>query len=137
MKPRQIFFTLILLLSYTGSVGADAWRIWDHLRDFHCVEHVCHHDCDACAAHHKAALRCNCPAGHGEADRQLYIASNADASHRHHPAPVADLPAFRGQHLCSAALLPVKTVRRMQCAVPLSTAPLIGHQALRAPPARA
>jgi len=137
MKLRRIFFTLILLLSYTGSVGVDAWRIWDHLHEFHGVEHVCRHDCRMCAAHHKAAVRCNCTAGHGEADRLLYVASNGDASHRQHPAPVTDLPPFRLPHLCDAASQPVRTIRRMRRGVPLAAAPLIRHQGLRAPPARA
>ena len=44
MKLRRMFFLLVLLLGQIGSVSTDAWMIWNHLRDFHGVEHVCRHD---------------------------------------------------------------------------------------------
>ena len=138
MKLRRILYLLVLLLSYTGSVGADAWMIWDHLHDFHGVEHVCHHDCDACAAHHKASVRCNCLAGHSEADRLLYVASGSDASHRQQHAPVAVLPPFRSQSLPDAATQPLLAARRRtQRKIPLAAAPLLLHKGLRAPPVMA
>ncbi|WP_417014061.1 hypothetical protein [Alistipes sp.] len=137
MKLRRILYLLVLLLSYTGSVGGDAWLIWDHLHDFHGVEHVCHHDCGACAAHHKASVRCNCLAGHGEADRLLYVASAADASHRQQHAPVAVLPPFRLQSAPDAAVLPAHTARHTQRKVPLAAAPSLLHKGLRAPPVMA
>ena len=88
MKLRRMFFLLVLLLGQIGSVSTDAWMIWNHLRDFHGVEHVCRHECDVCLAHHSASVRCNCLRDHNEADRQLYVCSNGDASHRQHHAPV-------------------------------------------------
>ena len=87
MKLRRMFFLLVLLLGQIGSVSTDAWMIWNHLRDFHGVEHVCRHECDVCLAHHSASVRCNCLRDHNEADRQLYVCSNGDASHRQHPCP--------------------------------------------------
>ena len=84
MKLRRMFFLLVLLLGQIGSVSTDAWMIWNHLRDFHGVEHVCRHECDVCLAHHSASVRCNCLRDHNEADRQLYVCSNGDASHRQH-----------------------------------------------------
>lgn len=36
--------------------------IWNHLRDFHGVEHVCRHECDVCLAYHSASVRCQLPA---------------------------------------------------------------------------
>jgi len=89
MKLRRMFFLLVLLLGQIGSVSTDVWMIWNHLRDFHGVEHVCRHECDVCLAHHSASVRCNCLRDHNEADRQLYVCSNGDASHRQHHAPVA------------------------------------------------
>jgi len=137
MKLRRIIYLLVLLLSYTGSVGADAWLIWDHLHDFHGVEHVCHHDCDACAAHHKASVRCNCLAGHNEADRLLYVASGTDAAQRQQHAPVAVLPPFRLQSAPDAAAQPIHATARMRRKIPLATAPLLLHKGLRAPPVTA
>ena len=55
MKLRRMFFLLVLLLGQIGSVSTDAWMIWNHLRDFHGVEHVCRHECDVCLAHHSAS----------------------------------------------------------------------------------
>ena len=106
MKLRRMFFLLVLLLGQIGSVSTDAWMIWNHLRDFHGVEHVCRHECDVCLAHHSASVRCNCLRDHNEADRQLYVCSNGDASHRQHHAPVAVLPPFRSQSVPDAASLP-------------------------------
>ena len=57
MKLRRMFFLLVLLLGQIGSVSTDAWMIWNHLRDFHGVEHVCRHECDVCLAHHSASGR--------------------------------------------------------------------------------
>ena len=115
MKLRRMFFLLVLLLGQIGSVSTDAWMIWNHLRDFHGVEHVCRHECDVCLAHHSSSVRCNCLSDHNEADRQLYVCSNGDASHRQHHAPVAVLPPFRSQLSSfggSTALLPLSFSRR-------------------------
>ena len=70
MKLRRMFFLLVLLLGQIGSVSTDAWMIWNHLRDFHGVEHVCRHECDVCLAHHSASVRCNCLRDHNEADQK-------------------------------------------------------------------
>lgn len=134
MKLRRIVYLLVLLLSYTGSVGADAWMIWDHLHDFHGVEHVCRHNCDACATHHKAAVRCNCLVGHNEADRLLYVASDGDASHRQQHAPAAALPPFLWQRLPHVATQSIPAATRTRRKIPLAAAPLLLHKGLRAPP---
>lgn len=137
MKLRRILYLLVLLLSYTGSVGADAWMIWEHLHDFHGVEHVCRHDCDACTAHHKASVRCNCFSSHSEADRLLYIASDSNASHRQQHAPVAVLPSFRSQSLPDVAARPTDAAHHTQRKIPLAAAPALLHKGLRAPPVSA
>ena len=100
MKLRRMFFLLVLLLGQIGSVSTDAWMIWNHLRDFHGVEHVCRHECDVCLAHHSASVRCNCLRDHNEADRQLYVCSNGDAS----PTP--------GARIRSAAVPVAERTRR-------------------------
>lgn len=130
-------FLLVLLLSYTGSVGADAWMIWDHLRDYHGVEHTCRHECGACRAHHSSSVRCNCLGDHYEADRLLYIASSTDTSDRQHHAPVAILPPFRLQKLPDEVSRPAHPAYRTRRKVPLDAAPLILHKGLRAPPVTA
>lgn len=137
MKLRRIIYLLVLLLSYTGSVGGDAWLIWDHQHDSHGVEHICRHDCDSCAAHHKASVRCNCLAGHGEADRLLYVVSDSGTAHRQQHAPVAVLPPFRLQSDPNAAVRPAHTARYTQRKVPLAAAPSLLHKGLRAPPVTA
>ena len=137
MKLRRMFFLLVLLLGQIGLVSTDAWMIWNHLRDFHGVEHVCRHECDVCLAHHSASVRCNCLRDHNEADRQLYVCSNGDASHRQHHAPVAVLPPFRSQSVPDAASLPAHPAYRTRRKIPLDVAPFILHKGLRAPPVMA
>ena len=112
MKLRRMFFLLVLLLGQIGSVSTDAWMIWNHLRDFHGVEHVCRHECDVCLA-------------------------NGDASHRQHHAPVAVLPPFRSQSVPDAASLPAHPAYRTRRKIPLDVAPFILHKGLRAPPVMA
>lgn len=137
MKLRQIFFLLVLLLSYTGSVAGDAWMIWSHLHDFHAVEHVCHHDnCNKCIAH-STSVRCNCFGTHSEADRLLYISSNGDLSHRQQHTPVAILPPFRLQSLPDEVTQPAHPAYCTRRKIPLDVAPYILHKGLRAPPVAA
>ena len=109
MKLRRMFFLLVLLLGQIGSVSTDAWMIWNHLRDFHGVEHVCRHECDVCLAHHSASVRCNCLRDHNEADRSVP----------------------------DAASLPAHPAYRTRRKIPLDVAPFILHKGLRAPPVMA
>lgn len=137
MKFRQICFLLVLLLSYTGSVAADAWMIWDHLHDFHGVEHVCHHDHGNECIAHSTTVRCNCLGSHSETDHLLYVVSNADASLRQHHTPVAVLPPFRLQSAPDEASQPAHPAYRTRRKIPLDVAPFILHKGLRAPPVAA
>lgn len=134
MKLRRLLFLLLLTLSYTSSVVGDAWMMWDHLRTFHGIEHVCHHD-DAvgeCTAHH-ASMRCHCYGGHGDADHLLYIVTASDTSHRHH-APTAILPSHRAQELPDPEAVALHSVRRIQRSTALLSAPDLSSRGLRAPP---
>ena len=137
MKLRQMFFLLVLLLSYTGSVGGDAWMIWDHLHDFHGVEHVCHHNHGNECIAHSTSVRCNCLGSHSEADHLLYVSSNGAASHRQQHMPVAVLPPFRLQSLPDETARPAHPAYRTRRKIPLDAAPLILHKGLRAPPVTA
>ena len=83
------------------------------------------------------SVRCNCLRDHNEADRQLYVCSNGDASHRQHHAPVAVLPPFRSQSVPDAASLPAHPAYRTRRKIPLDVAPFILHKGLRAPPVMA
>ena len=78
-----------------------------------------------------------CLRDHNEADRQLYVCSNGDASHRQHHAPVAVLPPFRSQSVPDAASLPAHPAYRTRRKIPLDVAPFILHKGLRAPPVMA
>ncbi len=134
LQLRRLLFLLLLTLSYTGSVAGDAWMMWDHLRTFHGIEHVCHHDDAAgeCTAHH-ASMQCHCYGGHGDADHLLYVVVTNDASQRHH-APVATLPPCRTQALPDPESALLHSLHRIQRSIALLSAPALSSRGLRAPP---